>query len=209
MFINFYHDSLIKKIFDFVLSIVIFIFLLPFFLFIMFLVWVTSGCPIFFVQKRVGKNEKIFKITKFRTMKIDAEKQRINYLYLNEADGPVFKIQNDPRFTKFGHFLSLTGLDELPQFLDVFKGKMNLVGPRPLPIYEYNKLSKVQRLRNVIKPGITSLWVIKGSHNLSFNEWMKLDKKYIEEANLFMDLNIIFKTMLITLKTLIHLVCNN
>lgn len=204
-----YNKSLTKRIFDLGLFVIIFIPLFPL-LFITSVLIRIFFCPsIFFIQKRVGKNGKIFKILKFRTMIKEAENERLRYIYLNETDGPVFKIRNDPRFTKIGKLLSRTGLDELPQFINVLKGEMSLVGPRPLPTYEFNKLTEKQKIRNLVKPGITSLWVINGSHNLSFNEWMRLDKRYVEEANLLMDINIIFKTILIPIKTLINIVFYN
>lgn len=205
--ISYYNFSRAKRVLDVFLSSVIIIVLLPFF--ILFLPFILLRYPIFFTQIRVGKNNKGFKLYKFRTMKINSHNERNKYLKLNEADGPVFKIKNDPRFTKFGKILSRTGLDELPQVLNVIRGEMSFVGSRPLPQYEFNKLTKKQKIRNSIKPGITSLWVIYGSHNLSFDEWMKLDKKYIEEANLFMDMKIILKTMQIPLKAFISLVLNN
>lgn len=204
-----YHNSLSKKIIDFIFIFIFFFLVLIPFLVISFLIKLTSKGEIFFRQLRVGKNSKRFNIYKFRTMKIGSEKRRLEYKKFNEADGPVFKIRDDPRFTKVGKFLSRTGLDELPQLINVLKGEMSLVGPRPLPIYEYKKLNKEQRIRNLIKPGITSLWVIKGSHNLSFEEWMELDRKYIKEANLLMDLNIIFKTVLIPFKVIINMIFKN
>ena len=200
-----YNNFLIKRLFDFGLSVIIFISLIPLLLTIVVLIKIFSCPSIFFIQKRMGKNGKVFKMVKFRTMKRGSEKQRWRYLGLNEADGPVFKIRNDPRFTKFGRILSRTGLDELPQLINVIKGEMSMVGPRPLPVYEYKKLSKDQKVRNLIKPGITSLWVIEGSHNLTFDQWMDLDRRYLEEASIFMDVGIILKTLLIPLRALMDL----
>jgi lipopolysaccharide/colanic/teichoic acid biosynthesis glycosyltransferase len=114
---------------------------------------------------------------------------------LNEADGPVFKIRNDPRFTRFGKILSRTGLDELPQMINVMKGEMSIVGPRPLPTDEANQLTAIQKVRELVKPGITSSWVIAGSHKLSFKEWMDLDRIYVEKASLTGDFSIILKTI--------------
>ena len=155
------------------------------------------GLPIFFTQKRVGKNGSIFKMYKFRTMIKDAEKLQSKYKKLNEADGPVFKIRDDPRYTKFGKILSRTGLDELPQILNVLKGEMCLVGPRPLPVYEAKKLTKTQNIRLLVKPGITSSWIVNGHHKHAFSDWMKLDKEYVQNANLLTDLKILYKTALI------------
>lgn len=189
-----------KNIFDLLLSIILIIFLFPLFIFIGFVILVFSGWPIFFVQDRVGINGKIFKIIKFRTMVVNAELMRIKYLNLNEASGSVFKIRNDPRYTKVGKILSHSGLDELPQLINVLKGEMSFVGPRPLPVYEYNSLKRIHKKRNLVKPGITSFGVICGSHRLDFDEWMKLDEKYIKEANLFVDIKIIIITMFIPVK---------
>lgn len=200
-----YNYSLLKRFLDILVSLSVFLILLPTIAIISFIELLFKGL-IIFKQKRVGKNSKIFTIYKFRTMRINSENKQKRYLNLNEADGPVFKIRNDPRFTKMGKLLSRTGLDELPQFINVLKGEMSLVGPRPLPIGEFNKLTEKQKTRNLVKPGITSLWVISGSHNLSFNEWMRLDKKYVEEANILVDINIIFKTILIPIKTLINII---
>ena len=137
-------------------------------------------------------------------MKINSERMLLKYKNINEADGPVFKIKNDPRFTKIGRLLSHTGLDELPQFINVLKGNMSMVGPRPLPTFEYEKLNKKQKIRNLIKPGITSLWVINGTHNLSFSKWMYLDKIYIEEANLLLDIKILIKTTFIPIMVILN-----
>jgi len=159
------------------------------------LIKLTSKGPILFKQKRVGQNGRIFEILKFRTMRVGAEKQKARFKHLNEADGPVFKIHDDPRYTPFGGFLAHTGLDELPQLINVLNGEMSLVGPRPLPIYEANKLSKVQRIRELVTPGLTSSWVIKGSHSITFREWMKLDREYVENASFAIDLNILSTTI--------------
>lgn len=202
-----YNNSSLKRIIDLFISLLTLIVLLPVLLILIFLECLFKGLMVF-QQERVGKDDSKFTIYKFRTMKINSENKQKKYKYLNESDGPVFKIRNDPRFTKIGKYLSRTGLDELPQFINVLKGDMSLVGPRPLPVYEFNKLNKKQKTRNLIKPGITSLWVVNGSHSLSFNEWMNLDKKYVEKANLLMDLEIILKTMLIPIKAFINFVFN-
>lgn len=127
----------------------------------------------------------------------NAERIKSRYKKLNEADGPVFKIRDDPRFTKFGKILSRTGLDELPQMINVIKGEMSVVGPRPLPVKEAKKLTKEQKIRELVKPGITSSWVTHGSHKLTFKKWMSLDKKYIEKATLVSDLSIIKDTVIL------------
>ena len=129
----------------------------------------------------------------------NAEKLKNKYKRLNQADGPVFKIYDDPRFTKIGKILSKLGLDELPQLINVLKGEMSLVGPRPLPVDEAKKLTKEQKIREMVRPGITSTWVIEGSHRLSFKKWMQLDKEYVENATFLKDLKIIIKTVFMLL----------
>ena len=192
-----YHDSLYKKCFDLIVALVGIIFLAPVFLLFSFLLKLINGEPVFFIQGRTGRNSKVFKLIKFRTMHIGAEKELKKIKHLNEVDGPVFKIFDDPRYTKFGKFLASTGLDELPQLINVIKGEMSLVGPRPLPVSEAKKLTKAHRIRELIKPGITSSWVISGAHNLKFWQWMKMDRDYVENASFSKDLEILFKTFLI------------
>jgi lipopolysaccharide/colanic/teichoic acid biosynthesis glycosyltransferase len=130
-------------------------------------------------------------------MKVGAESLQERYFHLNEADGPVFKIRNDPRFVGIGRLLARTGLDETPQLINVIKGEMSLVGPRPLPIKEAKKLTQAQKVRELIKPGITSSWVVEGSHSLKFKKWMQLDKEYVLKAYFLKDLVILFKTTII------------
>jgi len=127
-------------------------------------------------------------------MRVGAEQERVKYMHLNEAGGPVFKIRNDPRYTRFGKILARTGLDELPQLLNVLRGEMSLVGPRPLPVYEAKKLNRAQKVRELVKPGITSSWIVSGAHKLKFSQWMQLDAEYVENASLSKDLSILFKT---------------
>lgn len=194
-----YNNSPLKRVFDFFISFLGLIIIFPIFLSVSILVLVFSGTPIFFIQKRTGKNGKPFSIIKFRTMQNGAENKRYLYKKINEADGPVFKIHNDPRFTSIGKILSQLSLDELPQLLNVIYGDMSLVGPRPLPVYEASKLTKNQKIRELIKPGITSLWVIKGSHKLSFKRWMSLDKKYVQDASISLDCQILLQTFKIIL----------
>lgn len=154
---------------------------------------ITSGFPFIYSQKRAGKDGKIFVLYKFRTMRKNAESDKNNLLKFNEADGPVFKIHNDPRFTKIGKLLSHTGLDELPQLFNVLKGDMALLGPRPLPVLEAKKLKSWQKKRHSIKPGVVSPWIVNGYHQQSFNTWMKSDIAYIEKKNLIYDSKLCIK----------------
>jgi lipopolysaccharide/colanic/teichoic acid biosynthesis glycosyltransferase len=160
----------------------------------LYLLNLGSNESVFFKQKRVGKNNKYFIIYKFRSMVHNADKIKKSIVHLNEADGPVFKITDDPRYTKVGKILARTGLDELPQLINVIKGEMSIVGPRPLPKDEAIKLSPLQKKRHLIKPGITSRWVVEGSHNLTFDRWMNLDIDYVKNATIKDDFQIIFKT---------------
>ena len=198
--INSYHTSITKRLFDVVFSLAGLIVLFPIFCLLSVIIILASGFPIFFIQKRIGFMGKKFGIIKFRTMQKNASKYRYKYKKMNQADGPVFKIFNDPRFIGIGKLLSRYGLDELPQLINVLRGDLSLVGPRPLPVYEADKLSGTQKMRELIKPGITSLWVINGAHNLGFEKWMALDREYIKKASLLGDINIILKTLGVLLK---------
>jgi exopolysaccharide biosynthesis polyprenyl glycosylphosphotransferase len=156
----------------------------------------TSTGPIFFLQERIGFNKRRFKIFKFRTMVVNAEKLLTLLEKHNEATGPVFKIRNDPRITLVGKFLRKSSIDELPQLLNVLKGEMSLVGPRPLPVRDYNGFSEDwQRRRFSIKPGITCLWQVNGRSGLSFDQWMLLDLQYMDEWSLWLDFKILAKTV--------------
>lgn len=165
----------------------------------------SSSGPFIFCQKRMGKNKKIFTIYKFRTMVNNAEEMILKLGRLNEAHGPVFKIKDDPRYTKFGKVLARTALDELPQLINIIKGEMAFVGPRPLPVAEAKQIPAKYEKRFSVLPGLTSPWVISGGHKLSFDQWMKLDVEYTKDKNLWLNISIISKTMLLLLKSVINL----
>lgn len=175
---------------------------MPVYLILSLSVLFFSGWPVFFIQKRVGYKGKIFKLYKFRTMNVGADKEQEKLKKINEADGPVFKIKEDPRFTKIGAFLSHCGLDELPQLFNVLKGEMKIVGPRPLPVDEAKLIEKKYRTRESVKPGIISPWVIEGYHNLTFEQWMKSDLNYIKNKSFKNDLILLIRGILV-LKDLI------
>lgn len=184
-----------KRILDFSISILALLLLWPFLQIISLAIRVDSEGPVIFKQKRVGKDNKVFLMYKFRTMVKNAEELKEDYLKFNEADGPVFKIKDDPRFTKVGKLLARTGLDELPQFINVLKGEMSLVGPRPLPISEARQIpSRFRKTRETLSPGMTSLWVISGAHSLTFNQWMELDRKSSKSISFSHDFAILYKT---------------
>lgn len=181
---------------------------LPLQVIVALLALVVSGPPIIYMQKRVSKDGKQFNLYKFRTMQEGADRKQKFFTKLNEADWPVFKIRNDPRFTKIGIFLSHTGLDELPQLLNVLKGEMALIGPRPLPGAEEKKLKKWQKARERIKPGIISPWILEGYHAKSFDEWMKRDIEYIKQKSLLYDLGLSIKAVKFLLGLFIREITN-
>jgi exopolysaccharide biosynthesis polyprenyl glycosylphosphotransferase len=158
---------------------------------------ITSPGPILFRQKRAGKNGHPFMMYKFRSMTTNAEMKQAELAAFNQMQGPVFKIDNDPRVTKFGRFLRRTSLDELPQLFNVLKGEMSLVGPRPLPLYEVEKFESVaQRRRLSMKPGLTCLWQVSGRNQIkNFDDWVKLDLQYIDNWSLWLDAEILLRTI--------------
>ncbi len=191
----------IKRVVDIVVSAAMSLVLLPVFLLTAVLIKLTSPGPVFFVQKRLGLNKRHFGIYKFRTMVVDAEKRMKEIEHLNEVTGPVFKIKNDPRITPIGRFLRKTSIDELPQLFNVLKGDMSLVGPRPLPLRDYEGFNEDwQRRRFSVRPGVTCLWQIGGRSSISFEEWMQLDLQYIDKWSLLLDFKILLKTIPAVLK---------
>jgi len=195
-----------KRLLDIALSLLVCLVMWPVFLVIAILVKLSSPGAIFFRQKRTGKNGSVFTLYKFRTMTKNALKLQKKYLHLNEADGPVFKIRNDPRFVNgLGKFLARSGLDELPNIFNVLKGDLSWVGPRPLPVNEAKKIpTKIKRIRESVLPGITSSWVIKGNHELSFSRWMAFDQQDSQNQSLTYDLKILGKTLFLCLKNTIN-----
>ncbi len=193
----------IKRGIDIIFSLLVIFFGLPVFVIIAILVVLSDGFPILFKQKRIGKNGKVFTLYKFRTMVKNAERLKKKYLKLNEADGPVFKITNDPRFINgIGKFLAQSGLDELPNVFNVLRGEMSWVGPRPLPVQEAKKIkTKIKKIRESVLPGITSSWVINGAHQLRFKKWMKLDCNYIKELSLLKDIEILTQTFILCIRS--------
>ncbi|WP_418793640.1 sugar transferase [Niallia taxi] len=152
---------------------------------------------VFFKQKRVGKNGKEFYMYKFRSMASDAEERLKELLVHNEIEGAMFKMKDDPRVTKTGRFIRKTSIDELPQLYNVLKGEMSLVGPRPPLQREVDEYTHYDKQRLLVKPGCTGLWQVSGRSNLSFNEMVDLDLKYIRERTIFFDLKIIVKTVIV------------
>jgi exopolysaccharide biosynthesis polyprenyl glycosylphosphotransferase len=171
------------------------------FAFIAIAIRLTSKGPVIFRQSRGGKNGRPFFMFKFRTMRTDAEMQREELQKFNVMSGPVFKVENDPRITTVGRFLRKTSLDELPQLWNVLKGDMSLVGPRPLPMYEVERIeATAHRRRLSMKPGITCLWQVSGRNNVtSFDHWVALDLEYIDNWSPLLDLRILLKTIPVVL----------
>jgi lipopolysaccharide/colanic/teichoic acid biosynthesis glycosyltransferase len=160
------------------------------------LIKLDSAGPVFFVQERVGFNKRKFRMFKLRTMVANAEQKQAHLEKLNEADGPVFKIKHDPRFTRVGKFLRKSSIDELPQLLNVLKGEMSLVGPRPLPLRDYQGFEEDWlRRRFSVRPGLTCLWQINGRSSVSFKDWMILDMRYIDSWSFWLDLKILLQTI--------------
>lgn len=181
-------------LFQKILSFIILIFFLPFLLIIWLLIKIDDGGPLLYKQKRMGKDSKPFVMYKIRSMVVGAEELKRRYLGLNEANGPVFKIRNDPRYTRIGKILARVGVDELPQLINVIKGDMVLVGPRPLPKDEAIMVPKRYKKRFSVLPGITSPWVLKGSHQLTFKQWMDLDLDYINKRSPLYDAKVMLLT---------------
>ncbi|OGK13474.1 hypothetical protein A3C98_03205 [Candidatus Roizmanbacteria bacterium RIFCSPHIGHO2_02_FULL_37_15] len=180
------------------------ILLSPILAFWFILVKLTSKGPFVFRQLRAGRNFKPFSLYKIRTMYENAEQQKDKVRYLNEADGPVFKIKDDPRFTPIGRILSRIGQDEILQLINVIRGEMSFVGPRPLPVAEAKKIEKKYQDRFSIKPGITSLWIIRGAHELTFVQWMESDLEYVRKKSVFLDFYIISVTLFLMFKWIIN-----
>ena len=186
-----------KRAFDIFSSAIALIVLFPFLLIIGILVKVTSKGPVFYVSDRVGKNGKVFKFYKFRTMVKDAEQQLDQLLEQNEVEGGVtFKMENDPRLTKFGKFLRKSSIDELPQLLTILKGDMSVVGPRPCTPRELELYGDKEKNRLLVPQGLTGEWQVNGRSNTTFDEMVDLDLEYIEKKRGFWyDIGIIIRTL--------------
>ena len=178
----------VKRLLDIVISAFLLVILSPLALITAIAIKIDSPGPVHFVQERVGLNKRKFRLYKFRTMVDGADKKQCDLEDLNEVCGPVFKIKNDPRITPVGKILRKTSIDELPQLFNVLKGDMSLVGPRPLPVRDYNGFNEDwQRRRFSVRPGITCLWQVNGRSNTSFEHWMELDMEYIDTWSLMLD----------------------
>jgi len=189
----------VKRLMDVVFSSLLLVVLLPILVVIGALIKLTSKGPIIYKQVRCGLYGRKFVLYKFRSMKEGAEDVLWEIRHLNEMDGPVFKMRNDPRVTPLGRILRKSSIDELPQFWNVLKGDMSLVGPRAPLLEEVKEYSRWQRRRLSVKPGITCLWQVSGRNEIDFHEWMKLDLRYIDNWSLLLDLKILLRTFPVVL----------
>jgi len=189
-------DLLIKRLFDLSAVFLSLPIVLPLMALVALAVKMESPGPALFIQQRVGYRKRKFPMYKFRSMHTDAEERLKEIEHLNESDGPNFKITDDPRITKVGKFIRKTSLDELPQLLNVVLGHMSLVGPRPMSVRDVDLFDRgIQRKRFSVKPGLTCIWQISGRSNLTFDQWLELDLKYIDTWSLELDLKILIKTI--------------
>ncbi len=186
-----------KRFIDIVFSLCGLIILSPLLIIVAILIGLESKGNVIFVQDRVGINGKIFKMYKFRSMVCNAEELKRELLIQNEMSGPMFKMKNDPRITKVGRVIRKTSIDELPQLFNVLKGDMSLVGPRPSLPNEVDEFEDWMMKRLSVRPGLTCFWQVSGRNNIEFEDWMKMDIKYIEERNIFVDLKLIFRTFFV------------
>lgn len=188
---------------DIVLSILALLVLWPALLIVALVIVIDSpGASPIFTQTRVGRDGKTFKFYKFRSMRPTAESELDSLLKFNEMDGPAFKIADDPRITRVGHFIRCTGIDELPQLINVLRGEMSIVGPRPALPREVQQYTNYQRQRLLVSPGLTCYWQIQPNRNdLTFDDWVTLDLKYIRERSFLVDWKIIFGTF----RAIIHM----
>ncbi|MCL4821096.1 MAG: exopolysaccharide biosynthesis polyprenyl glycosylphosphotransferase [Vicinamibacteria bacterium] len=188
-------ERFVKNLFDRATAAVLLALLLPLLALLVVLIRLDSRGPALFWQWRGGLNGRRFRMLKFRTMREGAEAERDALLAHNEMDGPVFKLGDDPRVTRLGRALRRWSLDELPQLVNVLRGEMSLVGPRPLPMVETDALDGWRRRRLSVKPGLTGLWQVSGRNDLGFEEWMKLDLAYVDNWSLGLDLAILLRTL--------------
>jgi exopolysaccharide biosynthesis polyprenyl glycosylphosphotransferase len=187
--------QIIKGAFDRLAAAAALLVLGPLFLLISSAIKLTDPGPVLFRQVRVGKDGRPFTLYKFRTMVVDAERRKAQLSNRNEADGALFKIRDDPRLTRVGRTLRRFSLDELPQLVNVVRGEMSLVGPRPLPMRDYERLEEWHKKRYLVLPGITGLWQVSGRSDLDFDDLVRLDFLYLERWSMLLDLSILLKTI--------------
>lgn len=189
----------IKRFFDTCLSTAALVVLSPLLLVIAILIYLEDKGPVIYSQTRIGKDGRAFKLYKFRSMCVDADEKLKDLQKLNERDGPVFKIRDDPRVTKVGKFIRKTCIDELPQLVNIIKGDMSIVGPRPPLPNEVEQYNSYQKQRLLVVPGLTCYWQIQKGEETTFDEWVELDLKYIKERSILLD----FRLILLTFKVIL------
>ena len=189
-----------KRLLDIFGSLFLIVVNAPLMLAIVALIKLTSRGPVLYTAERIGLCGRSFSFYKFRSMYLDADKRMADVIGSNEKDGPIFKMHDDPRITRIGRILRHTSMDELPQLFNVFRGDMSLVGPRPPLPNEVAKYDDYAMERLSVRPGMTCYWQIMGRSNLSFDEWMALDHRYLEEMGVWTDLKILLKTPFAVLK---------
>jgi len=187
----------LKRFVDIICSLIGLIVLMPILVVVAIRIRVESKGSIIFSQDRVGKDGRIFKMYKFRSMVINAEELKEKLANENERTGPMFKIKSDPRITNVGRFIRNTSIDELPQLVNILKGEMTIVGPRPSLPDEVKEFEGWMLKRLNVKPGLTCYWQVLGRNDIEFNQWMKLDVRYVEERNIIIDAKLIFKTFFV------------
>jgi exopolysaccharide biosynthesis polyprenyl glycosylphosphotransferase len=190
----------VKRAIDIVGALFLLTLTFPLLVLVALLIRISSRGPVIFRQVRSGFHGRTFQMYKLRTMVADAELRRGELLHLNEMDGPVFKITDDPRRTWLGRFIRRYSVDELPQLVNVIKGEMSLVGPRPLPLYEASRIKGVQRRRLAMRPGLSGLWQTRGRSTVDFDEWMRMDLEYVDQWSLALDLRILLMTIPVVLR---------
>jgi exopolysaccharide biosynthesis polyprenyl glycosylphosphotransferase len=191
----FLYESTLKRLLDLLLAGLGLVATMPICLAIVFAIKLDSPGPAIFVQERVGRDGRKFRFYKFRSMYIDAEQRLAELQHKNEVDGPVFKIRKDPRISRVGAILRRTSLDELPQLLNVLRGEMSMVGPRPPLPGEVEQYRPEDLVRLNVKPGLTCLWQVRGRSTLGFDIWMEYDREYVRDLSLWLDLKILAQTV--------------
>lgn len=187
--------KLVKRFFDIVLSGIALVCLSPIFAITALAILLEDGRPIFFVQPRAGKDLKPFRMYKFRSMYKDADSKLKELLKENEQTGHAFKIKNDPRITKVGKFIRKVSIDELPQLLNIIKGDMSIVGPRPILTWQMEECSPYEQQRLIVQPGLTCYWQVSGRADIKWEQWVELDLDYIEDMSLWTDVKMIARTI--------------
>ncbi|MDD6628959.1 MAG: sugar transferase [Lachnospiraceae bacterium] len=185
----------IKRFFDILLSMIALLCLSPVFLLTILAIKIEDGGPAFFTQLRAGKDMKPFKMYKFRSMYVNADEKLQELLQKNEQTGHAFKIKNDPRITKVGKFIRKVSIDELPQLINIIKGDMSIVGPRPILTWQMEECNDYEKQRLIVQPGLTCYWQISGRANIEWEEWVELDLNYIQDMSLWTDIKMIVKTI--------------